>query len=112
MSYDGNEAGEFNAAQPPSQAPATASSPAVLLAANKLFEAALLIRQAGAIYATDIRDYLQPALQHLSAQVARAAEASRVPAVERPVPSIIQRGPDPAADILRGAARGQGVEFR
>ena len=82
-----------------------ASSQAVLVAANKLYEAALAVRSAGALYGTDIRDYLQPALQQLSREVARAADRSRVPAIEKPAPSVIQQGPDRAADFLRSVNR-------
>lgn len=111
MSYDGNEVGVEDISGYETDAQ-RASSPAVLQAANKLYEAALLIRGAGALYATDIRDYLTPAMKALSAQVVLATERSRVPALEKPEPSVIQRGPDPAADLLRAQQRGENIQFR
>lgn len=90
----------------------TASDPLVLSATNKLYEAALLIRQVPGITATDIRDYLQGGLIALQTQVVQATERAKVPAIERPAPSIIQRGPDPAADLLRAHARGERIELR
>lgn len=112
MSYDGNESASLVGADYAKAELQVASSPAVLQAANKLYEAALLIRGAGALYATDIRDYLSPALKALNAQVTAAAERSRVPALEKPAPSVIQRGPDPAADLLRAQQRGENIQFR
>lgn len=95
-------------AEPEVPTPETAaSSQAILLAGIKLYEAAGLIRQSAGVYASDIRDYLAPALRELQRQVERATERAKLPALEKRAPSIIQQGPDPAADLLRDVAQGK-----
>lgn len=106
-----NEAQQLRSGLGASSEPLPPSSPAVLTAASKLYEAALAIRSTQGLQVTDFRDYLQPALEQLQREVIRATTVSKVAALERK-PSVIQQGPDPAADLIRAANNGENVAFR
>lgn len=86
------------------------SNEGVLRATVALYEAALLLRGAPGVTAADVTLHLQPAMAQVVRQLQHHDKVRRTPAVER-VPSVIQQGPDFAADVLRGAAAGADVQF-
>lgn len=86
-----------------------ASNPAVLTAAIKLYEAAGLIRALPGLTPHDIVNVLLPGLEQLQRQVKRAADRAALPAIEKPEPSVIQRGEDKTADFLRAVSSGAEV---
>lgn len=88
-----------------------ASSPAVLTAANALYQAAMVIRGLGILTVSDMENYIGPALLAIKGSVVKQTEERKVPALERK-PSVIQVGEDKTADFLRAVSRGEVVAFR
>lgn len=82
---------------------ASKASVAVLNAGIKLFEAAGLLRGQD-ITAHEVSEILTPAMQQIVYQLKQAEKRRNTPAIEKRA-SVIQTGPDNAADFIRAVNR-------
>lgn len=89
-----------------SAADAAKAQKAILNAGIGLYEVAGLIRAATGVTEHEVATVLLPAMEQVQRIVLRKLAEARAPAIEKPKPSIIQNGPDKAADFLRAVAGG------
>lgn len=87
-----------------------ASSRGILSAAIQIYEAAGLLRQVPGITAHDISQIIAPAILAVQRSVDYQIKRRQTAAIEKPAPSIIQNGPDKAADFLRAVNGGANVQ--
>lgn len=88
------------------------AQPAILNAAIQLYEVATKVRAASNVTEHEVANVLLPAMKTLQAQILRQLEQSRLPAIEKPAPSVIQIGEDKAADFLRAANSGAAIHVK
>lgn len=82
----------------------------VILAGLAIYEAALHLRNANGITEAEANQTLRAPMVQLQTMLQRKLNEAKLPAIEKPKPSIIQVGHDKAADFLRAANSGASIE--